>query len=222
MISSKFLAISEGRVVELESVNPTSEAVGLASAYRMDDKLCELIIRESDDIVGGIPGFLLASKDGILTPNAGIDKSNIQHGRAVLYPRKPAESARMIREGVKFSKGASVGVVVCDSRLAPTRRGTTGVAVAASGVEAILDLRGKKDLFDNVLKVSAEAFADDLASAAEILMGESDEAVPIVVVTGIGARLDSRSEYSAADFAIPLADCFYMRSLGRSRSDSDN
>lgn len=217
VISSKFVAMSEGRVVRLATVHPGARARELAAEHHMDPRLCELVLRESDEVMGGIPSFLLASKDGLLTPNAGIDKSNIRHGMVVLYPRRPEVSARRIREALKFSRGVSVGVVVCDSRLSPTRRGTTGVAVAASGVDAVLDMRGRSDLFGNVLKVTSQALADDLSSAAEVLMGESDEATPIVIVRGVRRSLLREEEYDGWRFAIPVDDDVFLRSLGRSQ-----
>lgn len=216
VISSKFVAISEGRVVQLKTIHPGKKARELASKYKMDPRLCEVVLRESDEVVGGIPGFLLTNKDGLLTPNAGIDKSNIEHGRVVLYPRRPEMSAWRIREALKFSKGVSVGIVVCDSRLSPTRRGTTGVAVAASGIEAIIDMRGRADLFGNILKVTAQGVADDLSSAAEVLMGESDEATPIVLVRGLKRSALKETEYVGRRFAIPMDECVYLRSLGYS------
>jgi coenzyme F420-0:L-glutamate ligase / coenzyme F420-1:gamma-L-glutamate ligase len=216
-VSSKFVAMSEGRVVKLNSVHAGAMARELAARHHMDPRLCELVLRESDEILGGIPGFLLASKDGLMTPNAGIDKSNVKHGMVVLYPRRPDISAKRMREALRFSRGISVAVVVCDSRLSPTRRGTTGVAVAASGLEAVLDMRGRSDLFGNVLKVTSQALADDLASAAEVLMGESDEATPMVIIRGIDQRLLGSQEYDGARFAISTEDDVFFRSLGRSK-----
>lgn len=214
VISSKFVAVSEGRVVKLGAVKPGKKAEELAAKYRMSPRLCEFVLRESDEVIGGIPGFLLASKDGLLTPNAGIDKSNVKHGMVVLYPRRPDVSARKIREALKFSRGVDVGVVICDSRLSPTRRGTTGVAVAASGIEAVLDMRGRADLFGNVLKVTSQAVADDLSSGAEILMGESDEATPMVLVRGLRRNLLKSTDYDGRRFAISMDEDVYLRSLG--------
>ena len=218
VISSKFVAVSEGRVVKLASVRPGKKAKEIARKHRMDPRLCELVLRESDEVIGGIPGFILASKDGLLTPNAGIDKSNTRHGTVVLYPRRPEVSARKIREAFQFSRGVSIGVVVCDSRLSPTRRGTTGVAIAASGIEAVLDMRGRTDLFGNVLKVTSQALADDLSSAAEVLMGESDESVPIVMIRGLDRRLLKKTEYGGRRFSISMDEDVYLRSLGYSSS----
>ena len=214
VISSKYVAISEGRTVKLGTVRAGAEARALAKRFRIDPRLCELVIREADQILGGIPGFILASREGLLTPNAGIDKSNVRHGHVVLYPRKPEESARRIREGIRYDLGITVGVIICDSRLSPTRIGTTGVAIAASGIEAIVDMRGRRDLFGNVLKVTSQALADDLCSAAEVLMGESDESTPVVVIRGVGKSLLKNVEYPGRKFAIPAEECVYLRSLG--------
>jgi coenzyme F420-0:L-glutamate ligase len=214
VISSKFVAISEGRVVRLRGVKAGAKANELALEHRMDSRLCELVLRESDEVIGGIPGFLLATKDGLLAPNAGIDKSNISHGMVVLYPRRPEASARRIREALRFSRGVSIGVVICDSRLAPTRRGTTGVAVATSGIESVLDMRGRTDLFGNVLKVTSQAVADDLSSAAELLMGESDEATPIVLVRGVRRNVQKNTDYDGRRFSISMDEDVYLRSLG--------
>jgi coenzyme F420-0:L-glutamate ligase len=217
VVSSKYLAVSQGRVINLHSVRPGSMAKRLASRYRLDPSLAEVIVRESDEIIGGLPGFLLCSKDGLLTPNAGIDKSNVGHGTVVLYPSHPEALAERIREAVKFSLGLTVAVVICDSRLSPTRKGTTGVAIAASGIDAILDMRGRVDLFGNVLKVTSQAVADDLSSAAELLMGESDEGTPIVIVRGMKKSLFRRINYPSKRFAIPMQECVYLRSLGEGR-----
>ncbi len=217
VLSSKFLAISEGRIVSLDSVSPSARARRLAQQYEMQPELCELIMKESDEILGGVAGFILTIKDGLLAPNAGIDKSNIEHGRVVLYPKDPLLSAQRIVDTVKRRRGAKVGVVISDSRLMPTRIGTVGVSLAAVGIHAVRDLRGKPDLFGNPLRVTRQAIADDLCSAAQVLMGEADEGTPIVLARGLDSALLSDQGYSTADFAIPTDQCVYMRSLGYSR-----
>lgn len=219
VISSKFMSISEGRTVSLSSVKAGERAKKMARLYNQAPELCELVIRESDEIVGGVVGFILASRDGLLTPNAGIDKSNIDHGMVVLYPRKAAESASSLVEAMKYRRGVEVGVVVSDSRLMPTRRGTTGVALAAAGIDAIVDLRGKVDLFGNVLKVTSQAIADDICSGAQLAMGESNESTPIVLVKGI-RQLISEERYDSTRLSIPTEQCVYMRSLGYAQKRS--
>jgi coenzyme F420-0:L-glutamate ligase len=214
VISSKFVAISEGRIVVLETVKKSQQALRLSEMYGLPPELCELVIRESDEIIGGVPGFILAVKDGLLTPNAGIDKSNIEHGKVVLYPRDAAESAEILVEAIRFRRGLEIGIVIADSRLMPTRRGTVGVAISSAGIEAILDLRGRPDLFGNVLRVTSQAIADDLCSGAQILMGEADDGVPIVVVRGLDRKLLKKAVYPSQSFSIPTDQCLYLRSLG--------
>lgn len=212
VVSSKFVAVAEGRVVALASVVPSPEALQLSKKWEMPAELCELVVRESDRIVGGVAGFILALKEGLLTPNAGIDKSNIEHGKVVLYPKDPVGSAVALVDALRFRRGVDVGVVIADSRLMPTRKGTVGVALAAAGINAIVDLRGRPDLFGNVLRVTSQAIADDLCSGAQIIMGEADEATPIVLVRGLGAP--SSAVYPMASFAVDPDQCVYMRSLG--------
>lgn len=212
VVSSKFIAVSEGRIVELGSVVPGEYASSLSRSLNMPPELCELVIRESDEMVGGVSGFMLTLKEGLLTPNAGIDKSNVEHGKVVLYPRNPLESASALVEEMRFRRGVDIGVVVSDSRLMPTRKGTVGVALAAAGIEAIVDLRGKPDLFGNALKVTSQAIADDLCSGAQVVMGEANESVPIVLVRGLSIR--KGLGYRMSSFAVDPEQCVYMRSLG--------
>ncbi len=212
VVSSKFIAVSEGRVVDLSTVVPSDHAASMARRMSISPELCELVIRESDETIGGVTGFMLTLKEGLLTPNAGIDKSNIEHGKVVLYPRSPLESARALVEEVRFRRGVEIGVVVSDSRLMPTRKGTVGVALAAAGMEAIVDLRGRPDLFGNVLKVTSQAVADDLCSGAQIVMGEANESVPIVLVRGL--TTSAGKTYRMSSFAVDPEQCVYMRSLG--------
>ncbi len=212
VVSSKFVAVSEGRVVDLATVKPSDYAYSLSRRLNMSPELCELVIRESDEMIGGVSGFMLTLKEGLLTPNAGIDKSNIEHGKVVLYPRNPLESASALVEEIRFRRGVEIGVVVSDSRLMPTRKGTVGVALAAAGIEAVVDLRGKPDLFGNVLKVTSQAIADDLCSAAQVVMGEANESVPIVLVCGL--TTSAGRAYRMSSFAVDPEQCVYMRSLG--------
>jgi coenzyme F420-0:L-glutamate ligase len=212
VVSSKFIAVSEGRVVDLEKVVPSARAAAVSKRLNISPELCELVIRESDDVIGGVAGFMLTLKEGLLTPNAGIDKSNIEHGKVVLYPRSPSESAIALVEEARFRRGVEIGVVVSDSRLMPTRKGTVGVALAAAGMDAIVDLRGKQDLFGNILKVTSQAIADDLCSGAQVVMGEAAESVPLVLVRGLATS--AGKSYRMSSFAVDPEQCVYMRSLG--------
>lgn len=219
VVSSKFIAISEGRIVDLATVVPSLPAISESKRLNISPELCELVIRESDDVIGGVSGFMLTLKEGLLTPNAGIDKSNVEHGKVVLYPRNPLESALSLVEEMRFRRGVEIGVVVSDSRLMPTRKGTVGVALAAAGMEAIVDFRGRLDLFGNILKVTSQAVADDLCSGAQVVMGEANESTPIILVRGL--TVHSGRSYQMSSFAVDPDQCVYMRSLGYRASRLD-
>jgi coenzyme F420-0:L-glutamate ligase/coenzyme F420-1:gamma-L-glutamate ligase len=212
VISSKFVAISEGSIVKLNHVIPSRRSRLLAKRLKMDERIVEMVLRESDTIVNGIPGFLLTIKDGMIAPNAGIDKSNAPKGAIILYPRDPFKSAQQIRS--KFSRvvGIKVGVVISDSRLMPTRIGTTGVAIGVSGLEPVEDLRGKRDLFGNKLQVTIKATADDLATIGVFIMGESNEGIPVVVIRGASIKITGR-KLSFKDMTVDSKIDIYLRDI---------
>ena len=120
----------------------------------------EMVIRESDIIFGGLPGFLLSIKNGILAPNAGIDKSNVPENYIICFPKDPFTTAENIRTYFLVISWMKIGVVISDSRLMPTRMGTIGVAIGCSGIEPVEDLRGNKDLLGQVFKYTLKATAD--------------------------------------------------------------
>jgi len=215
VISSKFVSISEGALVKLSRIKVTKRAKDLASHNHMDSKLAELVLRESEFVVGGVPGFLLAIRDGMIAPNAGIDKSNVPKGYAVVYPREPFETAEKLRIKFLADLGIRVGIVIADSRLMPTRIGTTGIAIASAGFEPVEDQRGRRDLFGNVLRVTFKASADALATMGVALMGESNESTPAVVVRGAHVLWSDR-KFSWKDMAIePFQDIYLRGNLGQ-------
>jgi coenzyme F420-0:L-glutamate ligase len=213
VISSKFVSMSEGAVIDLARIRASKKARLLAAKCHMDEKMVELVLRESDYIVKGVPGFLLAIRDGMIAPNAGIDRSNVPKGRVILYPRDPFGTAEKMRQ--KFlEQSIRLGIVIADSRLMPTRIGTTGVAIACAGFEPVEDLRGRKDLFGNVLKYTFKAVADGLATMGVAVMGESDESTPAAIVRG--ARVSwSERRLSWKDMAVEPSQDIYLRGVRR-------
>lgn len=212
VISSKFVSMSEGSVIDLKKVRVSKKARMLAAKCHMDGKMAELVLRESDYIIRGVPGFLLAIRDGMIAPNAGIDKSNVPAGRAILYPRNPFGTAEKLRQKFLIELGVRTGIVIADSRLMPTRIGTTGVAIACAGFEPVEDQRGKHDLFGNVLRVTFKAVADGLATMGVAVMGESDESTPAAVVRGAKVTWSDK-KFSWRDMAVAPAQDIYLRSL---------
>ncbi|NDJ61942.1 MAG: cytidine deaminase [Chloroflexi bacterium] len=211
-VSSKYAAISAGRVVRLADVQVSDAAQQLAERYAMNPVMAQLVLSEADHVFGGIPGFLLTFKDGILSPNAGIDRSNIPNGYAVLFPVDPYGVAVAIRSLVRARLGVDVGVILTDSWLMPGRLGTTGVALATAGFQPVQDERGKADLFGNPMQVTQRGLADTICAAAQLVMGERDEARPIAVVRGSGVTLTD-APITQADVAIDWPLCIYVQSL---------
>jgi len=212
-ISSKYAAIAAGRVINLANVAPSPQARCLAARYQMAPAITELVLAEADQIFGGIElGFLLTSKGGVVSPNAGLDRSNIPSGQAVLLPEAPFQLAESIRVALQGSLGPRIGVILTDSWLMPGRYGTTGVAIAMAGFEPIKDERGKRDLFGNAMSVTQIGVADSLAVCAQVVMGERDEATPFALVRGADIDLTD-APLSAETVSIPWRHCIYIESL---------
>jgi F420-0:gamma-glutamyl ligase len=210
VIAESALATAENRIVRLSEVVPGLKALEYERLYGIDSREAELVIDESDQIFGGVFGVLLTLKDGLLCPNAGIDNSNAPPGCVVLYPKNPSKSAHEIVDAVLEEYGVSIGVIIADSRTQPLRLGCTGVAIGAAGFSATVDLRGEKDLFGRPLTVTQVAAADNLASAAEIVMGESGESIPFALIRNAGVTLDSKAEGVQT---IPPEECMYWGAL---------
>lgn len=212
-ISSKYVAISEGRIVTLADVMVSPQARTLAERYNMDPAIAQLVLQEADHIFGGIAmGFLLTWRGGVISPNAGLDRSNIPSGLAVLLPQDAYASARRIRAQLQVDLGIGLGTLLTDSWLVPGRLGTTGVALACAGFYPIQDERGKADLFGNPMTVTQRGIADSLSVCAQMVMGERDEATPLAVLRHSGVSLTD-AEITLEDVAIPWEMCLYVESL---------
>jgi len=212
VISSKFISNSQGRIIETRSVVPSIKAESLSKQFQIEPKIVEIVIRESDVIFGGVSGFVVTSSDNILAPNAGIDKSNTKKGKIILYPYNSNLVAEQIRRKFFLKFSIHVGILIIDSRLMPSRVGTSGIAIACAGIEPINDLRSKKDLDGNPLKVTMQAVADNLASIANHKMGEGSESQPFAIIKNSGARLTSRKIYPQ-EMTISHDQCVFMRSF---------
>lgn len=215
-VSSKYTAISEGRVVNLTEVQVSPQAAALAERYHMNPKIAQLVTQEAEHILGGIPGFLLTAKEGIISPNAGLDRSNIPSGYAVLFPRQPYQSAARIRQAMREQLQVDIGVILTDSWLMPGRLGTSGVALATAGFRPIQDERGKADLFGNPMLVTQRGIADSICVCAQMVMGERDEATPLAIVRNSGVTIEDL-DLSAADVSIDWRMCIYVESLTNGR-----
>jgi len=177
---------SEGRVVNLDEIVPSEFAKNIAQQYEKDPALVEVVLRESKSIKRMGDGKLITeSKHGFVCANSGVDKSNIPGERIVaLLPEDPDRSAEKIRREIKRLTDCDVAVIISDTHGRPLREGEINVAVGVAGIKPIRDRRGEKDLFGYVLRVKQTAVADELSSAAELVIGNSDEGVPVAIIRG--------------------------------------
>lgn len=181
-VASKVVSMAERRIVHLKQKRVSRTARRLAAKYSMNRQLAQIVLEEADSICGGVSGFLLTIKQGILTANAGVDVKNSPTGTATLWPAHPDSSASGLRASLMHDGNARIGVVIVDSRVTPLRLGTVGIAIGVSGFRTIRDDRGKRDLYGRRVVVTQSNLADDLASAAHLVMGERDERKGLVVI----------------------------------------
>ena len=207
VVAQKIVSKAEGRLVRLAAVTPTAQARELAKETDKDPRIVQLILNESAEVVRKKPGVLIVRhKLGIVGANAGIDQSNVEHDQgecALLLPENPDGSAKRLREEIRHRTGKRVGVVVSDSANRPWRLGTTGIAIGSAGVKTLDDQRGGKDLFGRELKVTLINLADSIATAATLVMGETTERIPAVLVKGLA--LESELD-AAASILRPLEE----------------
>ena len=211
-VTSKIIAYAENRVARLSDIQPSEKAKELAQRFSLQPEFAELILREADKIYGGVEKAVLTLKNGILTANAGIDNKNAPVGFAVLWPNNAEKWAMQIREEIKRKMGKKVAVLIVDSSLIPLRIGTTGLALAVAGFKPIRDFRGEKDIYGKPLVITRHAVADNLASAAHLLIGESTEKTPIVLIKDALVDFDD-GVYGSADMMMPFKECIFMNTF---------
>lgn len=184
VVSHKVVSKSEGALARLKEVKPSQFALKLARLVDKDPRIIEVILRDSKRIVRMIKGHLICETiHGFVCANAGVDRSNVGEDTVVSLPKDPDRSARAIREKIRRLVGADVAVVVSDTFGRPWRTGQVNVAVGIAGLKPVLDYRGKKDIFNASLKVTVICVADELASAAELVMGKTN-AIPVAIIKG--------------------------------------
>ena len=177
---------AEGNVVNLDEIVPSERAKEVARETDKDPALVEAILRETKEIVRMRRNSLITeTKNGIVCANAGVDRSNVEGKRnIVLLPEDPNASAQKIRQKIRELTGCDVAVIVSDTHGRPFRMGEINVAIGVAGIKPIRDRRGEKDLFGYVLRIKQTAIADELTSAAELVMGQADEGIPAAIIRG--------------------------------------
>lgn len=196
VVTSKIVSKAEGRWVDIETIIPDAEAVRVAETCDKDPREVSLILSESTRISRVRKGVLIVRhRHGFVCANAGMDHSNTRPGESwrLLLPENPDRSARQIRSAIHERLGVKVGVILSDSHGRPFRMGTVGVAVGAAGLPALWDLRGRPDLFGTKLRVTEVGFADELAAAAGLVLGQAAECIPVVIIRGVDYPIDEES-----------------------------
>lgn len=193
VIAQKIISKQEGRIVELSSVVPSLLAEGISSEYEKNPHIIELILNESKQIIRMERGILIVeTKNGFICANAGIDESNIKNGFATLLPLNSDDSAANIRKEILKKINKSVSVIIADTFGRPFRMGQTNCAIGISGMNPILDYAGTKDSFEKTLRITAIAIADELCSAAELVMKKATNC-PVAVIRGYDFKNENSS-----------------------------
>ena len=198
VVAQKAVSKAEGRVVRLADVEPSDEARRLAG--RDDPRRFEVILREAKRIVRTRPPLVIAeTRHGFVCASAGVDSSNAPEAdTVVLLPEDPDASAVRLQERLRELTGVQIGVIVSDSFGRPWRQGTTDVAIGLAGIRPLLDLKGERDASGYELHATVIAVADELAAAAELVLGKA-AGIPAAVIRGVEAS----GEGSARDLVMP-------------------
>jgi coenzyme F420-0:L-glutamate ligase/coenzyme F420-1:gamma-L-glutamate ligase len=211
-LASKIVSYSQGRIVKLGDVKPSEKAKKLARKHSLEPEFAELVLREAEKVYGGVEKAVLTLKDNIITANAGIDNKNAPVGSAVLWPRNLVEWLKNFRDEINRKTGRRVAVVVVDSGLIPLRIGTVGLALATAGFNPIREWRGKGDLYGRPIMITRHAVADDLASAAHLLIGEAAEKTPIVLIKNAPVDFDD-NVHGSEEMMMPFRECIFMNTF---------
>ncbi|MEM1751083.1 MAG: coenzyme F420-0:L-glutamate ligase [Archaeoglobaceae archaeon] len=185
VICSTIVAKAEGRVRKLSDYKPSPLAFELSAKVGKPPEFVQAVIEESEEILIKGPFLLVKAKYGNICVNAGIDASNIEKGSIILPLVDPDQSAERLRKRIEELTGKKVGIIITDTNGRCFRKGVVGVAVGISGLWAMRDWRGISDLYGNVLEVTVECIADEIAGFANLLMGEANDAIPAVLVRGL-------------------------------------
>ena len=187
---------AEGNVVNLDSVVPSDFAKAFAQQFNKDPALIEVILRESRSIVRMGEGKLITeTRHGLVCANSGVDQSNVLGKRNVaLLPKNPDRSAQEIRRKIRRLTGKDVAIIISDTHGRPLREGEINIAIGVAGINPIRDRRREKDLFGYVLRVKRTAIADELSSAAELVIGQADEGIPVAVIRGYSYPKSERAK----------------------------
>ncbi|MEM3597722.1 MAG: coenzyme F420-0:L-glutamate ligase [Candidatus Hadarchaeum sp.] len=183
-VAQTIISKAEGEIVDLRTITPSPRAIEIAKKIDKDPRMVEVILQQSSEIVRLGHVIITRTKQGFVCANAGVDRSNVDHEHVTVLPSDPDASAAKIRETVKKRLGVDIAVIITDTQGRPFRCGCIGLAIGVAGMKPLLDMRGWRDLYGKELKVTVTCPADSLAAAAVMIMGESNEGIPAVLIKG--------------------------------------
>ena len=182
VFTQKIVSKQEGQKIDLSKIRPTFLATGIASAYKKDPRIVQMILNETKRIIRMKNGIIISqTHHGLVCANAGIDESNIEKGFATLLPKNADVSALKLKRKIKTKTGKNVAVIISDTFGRPFREGQTDVAIGVSGISSVINYEGKQDSFRRILRVTAIAIADEICSASELVRGKTLH-TPIAIV----------------------------------------
>ena len=199
VVGQKAVSKSEGRLVDVDKIRASKRAVQLARRTGKSGGFVEVVLRDARKVVrADREAFIVRTKHGWTCLNGGVDKSNVQGPVTyALLPEDPDASARRLRSRIKRLTGQTVGVIICDTHSRPFRRGQVEETIGVAGLNPMVDYRGQRDLFGYQLRFKNVAVADELASAAELVMGQGREAIPAAIIRGVKrVRFQERAKSS--------------------------
>ncbi|KXA91360.1 hypothetical protein AKJ57_01575 [candidate division MSBL1 archaeon SCGC-AAA259A05] len=208
IIASSVVSTANGRIQKIADVEPSKQAKKLAEKSGLPEKFVEIIVQEADDILSPSEKCILTLKDEMLRINAGVDRTNVPAGNALLIPEEPEKKAAELREKLEEKSRKKLGVVIADSHVQPLRLGTTGQALGSNGIKESLDFRNRKDLYGRKLQITFRGIGDQIAAAAQLIMGEADESIPVVILRGAKAAFSDKPEKS---LKVAMKDCVYSK-----------
>ena len=197
IIAQKVVSKSENRYQNINDIIPTDKAIKLGQELKRDPGFMQIILDESSKIISTDKNVILVDhKLGFININAGLDRSNIDQKKnnVLLLPKDPSKSANNLQIDIAKETTKSISVIITDSMTRPYRSGVTNFALASSNIQSLIDLKGEEDIYGNILKSTEIAIADELSAAAGILMGQGNDAKPVIIIKGF-----DRNKYSKND-----------------------
>lgn len=209
IITSKVFSMQENCYKNIHQINPSDKSKELAQKTDLDPRFIEIILQETQgNYYGTVYKAILTKTPYGLLANAGMDRSNAPKGTVLILPQNPDELAVKFRDKIKDRYGITVAVLIIDSRTIPLKMGTTALTIGASGIEPVIDERGNFDLYGYEITITSRAIADNIATAVNIVMGETNEQIPFGVIRG--AEYTIKEEVDISKTMVPETLCLYF------------